>query len=115
MCVKKAFGVGIVFCLSFVMLLNTGCTKKSASASEAIQNSQALKTVEEKVSYLIKQAEAFYNSKEFQQAIQAVQHVLSYLDKDSQQAKDLIEKAKAQLQATAQKAMGDVSNKLLGK
>jgi len=37
------------------------------------------------------------------------------VDRSSQAAKDLIEKAKAQLQAAAQKAVGDVSNKLLGK
>ncbi|MFH0826792.1 MAG: hypothetical protein V1923_02730 [Candidatus Omnitrophota bacterium] len=112
---KKALLLGIVMCLSFGMLLNAGCTKKSGSASEAIQNSQALQTIQEKVNYLIQQAEAFYNSKEFQQVIETAQHVLSNLDKDSQRAKDLIEKAKAQLQAAAQKAVGDISNKLFRK
>lgn len=112
---KKALLLGIVFCLSSVMFLSAGCTKKAGSANEAIQNSQSLKTVEEKANYLIEQAEAFYNSKEFQQAIQTAQHVLSNLDKNSQPAKDLIEKAKAQLQATAQKAVGDMGNKLFNK
>ena len=97
------------------MLLGVGCTNKSGSTSEAIQNSQALKTVQEKADYLIKQAEAFYNSKEFQKAIETAQYVLSNLDANSQPAKDLIEKAKAQLQAAAQKVAGDVSNKLFGK
>ena len=112
---KKVLLLGIVICLSFGVLLGVGCTKKSGSASEAIQNSQSLKTVQEKADYLMKQAQAFYNSQEFQQAIQTAQYVLSNLDKNSQAAKDLIEKAKAQLQAAAQKAVGDVSNKLFGK
>jgi len=112
---KKVLLSGMVICLIFGMILSVGCTKKSGSASEAIQNSQSLNTIREKADYLIKQAEAFYNSKEFQQAIQTAQYVLSNLDKNSQPAKDLIEKAKAQLQATAQKAVGDVSNKLFGK
>ena len=112
---KKTLGLGMVICLSLGMFLGAGCAKKSASASEAIQNSQALKTVQEKVDYLVQQADAFYNSKEFQQAVETAQYVLSNLDKNSQAAKDLIEKAKTQLQAAAKKAVGDVGNKLLGK
>ena len=112
---KKTLLLGIVICLSCGMLLSAGCTKKSASVNETIQNSQSLKTIQEKADYLIKQAEAFYNSKQFQQAIETAQYVLNNLDNSSQQAKDLIEKAKAQLQAAAQKAVGDVSNKLFGK
>lgn len=111
---KKVLLVGMILCLSFGVLLNAGCEKKAATSSEAIQNSQSLKTVEEKVDYLVKQAEAFYNSKEFQQAIQTAQYVLSNLDSNSQSAKDLIEKAKVQLQEAAKKAVGDVSNKIFG-
>ncbi len=112
---KRILCVGFIVLLSVGMLATTGCTQKAASVDEAIQNAQPLQTVQQKADYLIKQAEAFYNSKEFQQAIQIAQYVLSNLNKDSQPAKDLIEKAKAQLQATAQKAAGDVSNKLFGK
>jgi biopolymer transport protein ExbB/TolQ len=110
----KALLLAAIVCLSCGVLLSSGCTKKSGSVSEAIQSSQSLKTVQEKADYLIKQAEAFYNSKEFQQAIQTAQYILSNLDKNSQPAQDLIEKAKAQLQATAQKAAGDLKSKLLG-
>ena len=112
---KKLLLLAIAVCVSCGTLLSAGCTKKSGTASEAIQNSQSLKTVEEKANYLIKQAEAFYNSKEFQQAVETAQYVLSSLDKNSQPAKDLIEKAKAQLQAAAQKAVVDAKNKLFGK
>jgi len=112
---KKALLLGVVICLSFGMFLNAGCTKKAASVSEAIQNSQALKTVEEKANYLVKQAEAFYSSKEFKQAIESAQYVLNNLDKNSVAAKDLIAKAKAQLASAAQKAASDATNKLFGK
>ncbi len=105
----------LVVCLSCSVFMNIGCAKKAASVNEAIQNSQAMKTVEEKANYLVKQAEAFYSSKEFQQAIETAQYILSNIDKNSQAAKDLIEKAKAQLQAAAQKAADDVKKKLLGK
>jgi hypothetical protein len=112
---KKAFFLGLAICLSGGMLLSAGCTKKSSSSNEAIQNSQALKTVQEKANYLIGQARAFYNSKQYQDAVNAAQYVLNKLDSNSQQAKDLIEKANVQLQAAAQKAMGGMSNKLFGK
>ncbi|MFA5355927.1 MAG: tetratricopeptide repeat protein [Candidatus Omnitrophota bacterium] len=111
---KKILFLGIIVCLGCGMFLATGCAKKAASASEAIQNSKTLKTVQEQADYLISQAQAFYNSKEFQQAIQAAQYVLANLDKNSQPAKDLIEKAKAQLQAIAQQTVGDVKSKIFG-
>jgi hypothetical protein len=105
----------IIVCLSCGTLLNAGCTKNSGSPSEAIQSSQALQTVKEKADYLIQQANAFLNAKDYQKAIDTAQYVLNNLDKNSQPAKDLIEKAKSMLQGAAQKAVGDVSNKLLGK
>lgn len=112
---KKALLVGIIICLGCGMLVSAGCAKKAASVSEAIQNSEAFKTVQEKANYLISQAQAFYNSKEYQQAIDTAQYVLGKIDSNSQQARDLIEKAKTQLQAAAKKAMGGVSDKLFGK
>ena len=112
---KKVLLIGLVVCLGAFTLLNAGCAKKAASSSDAIQTSQTLKSVQEKVDYLIGQANTFYNSKEFQQAIQTCQYILSNLDNKSQQAQSLIEKAKTQLQATAQKAITDVRTKLLGK
>ncbi len=111
---RKMLVVSVVLCLCCSIFF-LGCEKKSGSASEAIDNAQSLKTVSEKADYLIKQAEAFYSSKEFQQAIQIAQYVLSNLDKESKPAQSLIEKAKAELQAAAQKAVGDAANKFLGK
>jgi hypothetical protein len=112
---KKTLFIGIAAVVSFGLLLGAGCAQKAGSASEAIQKSQSYQTVTEKADYLISQAKAFYNSKEFQSAIDTARYVLNTLDSDSQQAKELIEKATAQLKAAAEKAMGDVSNKLLGK
>lgn len=111
---KKALFLTVVICLSLGIFAISGCAKKAASSNEAIQNAESLATVQEKANYLVQQAEAFYNSKEFQQAIQTAQYVLSNLDKDSQPAKNLIEKAKAQLEAIAKKTMGDASKKLFG-
>ncbi len=109
----------LVFCLilgvGFAALLGAGCTKKSASATEAIQNSQVMSTVQQKVDYLVAQAKDFYNSKQYQDAAQAAQYVLNKIDKNSQAARDILDKATAQLKAYAQKTTSDMSNKLFGK
>ncbi|MBP7216222.1 MAG: hypothetical protein KBA46_02945 [Candidatus Omnitrophica bacterium] len=100
--VSFAVGVGLV-----------GCgPKKAASSREAIETSKAMQTVQEQANYLIGQAKAFYNSKDFQEAITIAQHVLSVVDKDSQEAKTLIEKAKAELEALARKKADELKNKL---
>ncbi len=112
---KKILFFGMVIFFSFLIFFNVGCAKKASSTSEAIQNSQSLNTVEAKADYLIKQAEAFYNSKEFQKAVETAQYVLNNLDKNSQPAKDLMEKAKVQLQAAAQRAASNAGKKLFGK
>ena len=44
-----------------------GCTKKAASSQEAIESAKALPTMEQKWKYLVNQAEAFYNSKEYKE------------------------------------------------
>jgi hypothetical protein len=111
---RKALVLGIIVCFGLGLFLSAGCAKKSSSSSEAIQNSESFKTVQEKVNYLIGQAKAFYNSKEYQKAVETAQYVLNKLDNTSQAAKDLIEKAKSQFQAAAGKAAGDVQNKLFG-
>jgi hypothetical protein len=112
---KKLLVLGLVMTIGCGMFISAGCAKNSSSPSEAIQYSQTLKTVQEKSDYLIKQANAFINSKDYQKAIDTAQYVLNNLDKNSQPAQDLIEKAKSMMQAAAQKAVSDTTNKLLGK
>jgi len=113
---KTLCAVGCIVTLVAGIWAYSGCSSKPlGSVNEAIQNSQTLKTVQEKADYLVKQAQIFYNSKDFQKAIDTAQYVLNNIDRESDPAKALIEKAKAQLQAAAQKAATDATNKLFGK
>jgi hypothetical protein len=108
---KAGILVLCLFCfLSFSFL---GCGQKGAvSGREAIDISKTLETAEEKVDYLVGQAKAFYNSERFQEAIDVAQYILSALDKDSQEAKDLLEKAKQKLVEAAKGAAEDMKKKL---
>ena len=89
-----------------------GCAKKAASSAEAIQHAQVLSTPQQKADYLVGQARAFLNSKEYQEAIKTAQHVLASIDANSQAARDLLEKAKAQLAGKAKAAAGDAKKAL---
>ena len=98
-----------------VSVVLTGCGGgKAASSSAAIDTAKTMETTEQKVNYLVGQAKAFYNSKDFQDAVDVAQYILRYLDKDSQKAKDLLEDAKAALASQVQSAMGDAKKGLSG-
>lgn len=96
-------------------VLLTGCgPKKAASSNAAIEESKTMQTAQEKVNYLVGQAKAFYNSKDLQSSIDIAQYVISYLDRDSKAAKDIIEKAKNELAALASKKVEDLKGQMKG-
>ena len=108
---KKILVLLLIAGLSFGIAL-TGCGQKAESSGEAINTAKTMETVQEKTQYLIGQAKAFYSSKEFQDAVDVAQYVLRYLDKDSQEAKNLLAKAKEALTAKAKSAVADVKKQL---
>lgn len=91
-----------------------GCAQKpkSETGQQAIEASKSLATVQEKAQYLVQEAKAFYDSKKFQDAVTSAQYVLSYLDKNSQGAQSLLEKAKAELEAKVKGAVADAQKNL---
>ena len=101
------FAAGLIFAVA-------GCAqqKPAASSQEAIQQSKEMKTVDEQVKYLVSQANSFINSQKFDEAVQTARYILSNLDQNSVEAKSILEKATAQMKEAANKAMGDVKNKL---
>jgi len=107
----------LLFLLLALSVLIVGCgshAPESASGNEAITVAKALATADEKVDYLIKEAQAFYNSKSFQDAVDIAQYILRYVDSDSQKAKDLLEKAKNALTGQIDKAADDIKKGIKG-
>lgn len=95
----------------------TGCgPRKAASTSEAYQTAGKLKTAQEKANYLVHQARAFYNSKQYMETVELAQYILAKLDKNSAAANDLLARARKQIDVTV-KAAAHVENALgnLGK
>jgi len=77
-----------------------------------IEEAKTMETAEQQAKYLISQANAFINSDEFDQAINTAQYIISNLDKNSQEAKSIIETAKAEMKKAAQQAVEDAKSKL---
>ena len=62
---KKMLSVGLLCCFA-LMIVYSGCgVKKADSSREAIGNARKMESVEKQADYLIKQANAFYKSKEY--------------------------------------------------
>ncbi len=104
----------LIVCLLCVISFGlVGCgSEKASSPKAAIEHAKTLQTTVEQVNYLISQAQAYYNSKEFQGTVDLAQYVLSYLDSDSQAAKDLVTKAKEAITAAASAAAEAAKSKL---
>jgi len=104
---KNLIVLTLVVAVSLSLTL-TGCgAKKAESSKEAITQAKAMETTEEKAAYLISQAKAFYNSKEFQGSVDIAQYVLRYVDRDSEAARDLLDKAKDALAEEMKKAASE--------
>ena len=105
---KKLISFFIVAVIVLSVALVACGQKKAASSQQAIETAKGMESVDRQADYLINQAELFYSSNEYQDAVSSLQYVLNNLDKDSQEAKDLLEKAKADM-------TGAVSDMLKGK
>ena len=96
-------------------LVISGCgSAKEASGRDAIDKSQVMTTIQQKTDYLVGQARAFVNSKQFDQAVSVAQYILSNVDSNSQEARSLLEKAKSQLTAQAKSAMENAKKQFGG-
>ena len=71
----------LIICVS---LLVSGCgAPKAESSGVAIAEAKTMQTPQQKMDYLVGQAKAFYNSKQFQDTVDIAQYILRFLDKDS--------------------------------
>lgn len=98
------------------LLLVLGCAQqpKAANAQQAIEQSKAKGTAEQQAKYLVSQANAFMNSKNFDEAVQTARYVLANLDANSQEAKSIIEKAAAELKKVAEQKAEELKKSLGG-
>ena len=90
-----------------------GCgAKKAASGSAAIESTKTMNTLDEKVTYLVGQTKAFISSKEYNDAMATARYVLTNLDKNSAEAKKLLDTARKELEAQAKKSVDDMKKKM---
>lgn len=113
---KKTALFLLVVCVAAGMSL-AGCAQKpeSSNASEAINTASSMATAQEQAKYLVKEANAFINSQQFDEAVKAAKYVLSKLDPESAEAKSILEKAKAEIKKLAEAKAAEMKDKLSSK
>lgn len=109
---KKFYSVFLA--VIFLTVSFAGCAQqpKAANSQEAIAQSKSLATVDEQVKYLVGQANAFVSSKNYEQAVQTAQYVLSSLDANSQEAKSILDKAAAEIKKLAEQKAEELKKSL---
>jgi fumarylacetoacetate (FAA) hydrolase family protein len=100
-----------------ILAFAAGCSQppKAATAQDAIQQSEAKQTPQEKVDYLVSQANAFVNGKQFEEGIAVAQHILQKLDANSQEAKSIVERATEELAKVANQKVAEVKTDITNK
>ena len=99
--------------LMFAALISGGCAEKKAENSQqAIEQSKTMKNTDEQIRYLADQAQAFLNSKEYSEAMNAAQYILTNLDAKSEKAKDVLAKAMDDMKKVTAENVEDMKNKM---
>jgi hypothetical protein len=110
----KVTGFLAVMALSGLVLYGCGRggTPPAANSAQAVQTSKTIESKPDQINYLLGQATHFLDSKEYQQALDTANYILTKLDSNSDSAKTVVMKAKSGLQKTAQSAVTDIKKKL---
>ena len=88
-----------LFCMLLAAALFTGCQTKSmtqpttASASEAFSKAGSLPSAGEKVAFLVKEAQGFLDTQQYDDAALVAEHILEHLDSTNAEARRLARKA----------------------
>ncbi|MFB3919621.1 MAG: hypothetical protein ACE14U_06085 [Candidatus Velamenicoccus archaeovorus] len=97
----------LIFAVGMICV-TSGCAKRVVSSAQAIKKSETMSTTDQKAVYLVGQAKAFLNSKNYREAIRTSQYVLAGVDRNSKEARAILEKAKQGLSEEADDMMEDV-------
>ena len=103
--------------LLLVGLIGTGVQAQQSDATnfeQAVQLSEELPTKEQKVGYLIKEAQEFLNDQQYEFAKKTAQHILVELDNTSQEARHIYQVAMQKIQE-AEGGLNSLSNPQNGK
>ncbi len=82
------------------------------NAADAIKQSVNQGSVQQQIDYLVLQAKSFIGAQKYDQVVAVANHILSNLDQNSTQAKELLNVAQAKLKEKSQALVSDAQNKL---
>ena len=89
---RKLVTIMMVFCLLTGIAL-TGCgTRKAATSQDAIKISQTIEGKDKQEEYLLVQAQAFVDAKDFKGGLNLARYTLTAVNRDSKAAREMIRK-----------------------
>lgn len=97
----KKILAGVLICSIILGINFAAFAIENTIVNAIIEKAKTFAVNDQKVRYLIAEANKFYNAKNFQPVIDIAQYILKNVDKNSKEAKNLLEKAKQGLQASA--------------
>jgi len=108
---KKVTIALVIVCIAFSMAV-VGCgPKKAETPKEAIETSKTMDATKARENYLVAQAKAFYNAKDYKGAVELSKYVINFVDKNSVAAQDILQKAQEDLRAQMQQAANELKQK----
>ena len=108
---KKATITLVIVCIAFSTAL-VGCgPKKVATPKEAIETAKTMDATKARENYLVAQAKAFYEAKDYKGAIELSKYVINFVDKNSKSARGILQKAKEDLSAQMRQAAKELKKK----
>ncbi len=82
------------------------------SAADAIKESLNQGATQQQIDYLLNQAKSFIGAEKYDQVVEIANHILTNLDQNSPQAKELLATAQAKLQEKGGELLSNTQNKL---
>ena len=98
------------------IMCGVGCGSRTVpsakTSSEAIEIANLQSNTEKQVDYLVKQAEQFLDDDNYDEAINVANYVISHLDKDSQQAQEIMAQASIEMEQVTQQALEEARKQI---
>lgn len=89
-------------------LVACGSQPKSANSKEAIDHAMSLQSAQEQANYILGEAKAFVNNKQYDEAVKSAQYVANNYQDRAQEAQKIIEEAQAKLVKMAEEGKKEV-------
>ena len=106
--------IGVVCAMLVVSVYGCNSKPKAKNANEAVAQSKNMPDVKAQADYLVSEAKAFLNSKQYDEAMKTAQYIASNFQESAAEAQKIIEQSAQELQKEASAKMDEMKQNLSG-